>query len=83
MIGLVNVDLLLKKSEQLKLRYENHFHTNFPERIVGWWNPVNIPSYPEELQAGIVKMENDIEYAIRTNTPIEEISQEEWNKLVF
>ncbi|HFE9852640.1 TPA: hypothetical protein ACGBG5_003229 [Enterococcus faecalis] len=72
---------LIKKSDSLKKEYENHFNTTFPERIVGWWNPVNITA--QEMAIGIKAMEKDIKKAIRTDTPIEEMPEELWKTIIF
>lgn len=77
------INKLLKTSEQLKLEYEKYFNTKFPERIIGWWDPVNIEQHPEELAHGIKKMEHAIKQAIKTNTPIEDIPKEQWDHIIF
>lgn len=77
------VDNLFSKAERLKSDYERHFNTSFPERITGWWNPLNIALYPDELEKGVEKMSRDIEKAIKTNTPIEEIPEELYKGIIF
>lgn len=78
-----SVDELLKESEWIKKEYESHFKTNFPDQIIGWWDPVNIVDYPEELAAGVKSMQKDVKKAIKTNIPIKNMSNEEWNNIIF
>lgn len=74
---------LLKKADLLTAKYEQHFKTKIPERIIGWWDPLNIASHPEELQSGLKAMEKDIDKAIKTNTPFKEIPKNQWNSMIF
>lgn len=74
---------LLKSADNLRAEYQEHFHTVFPERIVGWWDPLHIEYHPEELEQGIAEMKKDVEKAIKTNVPIEEIPEEIWKNMIF
>ncbi|WP_086348525.1 hypothetical protein [Candidatus Enterococcus clewellii] len=77
------VDKLFKEADTLKQNYRNHFNMDIPDNIIGWWNPLNIADHPEELEAGIKAMAEDVQQAIDTNTPIEEIPIESWEKIIF
>lgn len=79
----MNVDTLLLIAQQLEQRYKDHFQTPLPDQLVGWWDPNNIALHPEELAKGVADMKKDIENAIATNTPIEPVPDEIWNKIVF
>lgn len=76
-------DDLFKKSRDLELEYEAHFEIPFPQRIVGWWDPMNITLYPEELEKGVAEKEKEIRHAIRNNKPIEEIPEDLWRTTIF
>lgn len=69
--------------EKLKSLYEKHFKRSFPQRIIGWWDPLNIVDNPDELAHGLKEMQRDITTSIDTDTPIEEMTEEEWNHLIF
>jgi hypothetical protein len=73
---------LNNKVNQLKQRYEAHFNRPFPDRIIGWWEP-RYANEPGVLEAGVKVMQTDVEKAIRTNTPIEEMTEEEWQRIIF
>lgn len=77
------VNELLQQSRQLMSDYEKHFNTPFPQRIVGWWNPLNITDHPDELKQGVQQMTKDIQKAIQTNEPIVEIPEDQWVKMIF
>lgn len=77
------INELLQVSEDLKHKYEKHFNVPFPNKIIGWWDPVNIVDHPEELKAGVDQMKKDIEKAIATDTPIKEVPEEQWQKIKF
>lgn len=67
----------------IRRTYEEHFGVHFPERIIGWWDPLHTRGYPDELEQGIKSMANDVNKAIKTNTPIRELTEEEWSKIIF
>ena len=75
------MDRLFEKIALLEKVYEQHFGTTFPERMIGWWDPLNATE--QEIEIGIKKMQKDINRAIRTNIPIEGMSEEEWEDIVF
>lgn len=77
------IQKLFDKSESLEKEYERHFNIAFPERIIGWWDPLNIVDYVDELRDGVKLKEKDIRTAIATDTPIEEISKEMWKDMIF
>ncbi len=77
------IQKLFDKSESLEKEYEQHFNIAFPERIIGWWAPLNIVDYVDELRDGVKSKEKDIRTAIATDTPIEEISEEMWKDMIF
>lgn len=77
-----NISDLIKESEKLQLLYVHHFKTEFPNRIA-WWDPREISSYPEELRLGVQQMRIDVKNAIKNNEPIQEMSKEEWDMIVF
>lgn len=77
------IQKLFDKSERLEKEYEQHFNIAFPERIIGWWDPLNIVDYVDELRDGVKSKEKDIRTAIATDTPIEEISEEMWKDMIF
>lgn len=76
-------EILLNKANGLQIKYEKHFNASFPHNIVGWWDPVNIIDYPDELEKGVNQMEKDINKAIKTNTPLEEIPETQIDKIFF
>lgn len=78
-----DIQSLLKSANNLKDEYREHFHTEFPEITVGWWDPLHIENHPEELEQGIAEMKKDVEKAIKTNVPIEEIPQKIWKNMIF
>lgn len=72
----------MNKFELLEKKYVEHFKTPFPERIIGYWDPVHdSPEYIENV--GYENMKQAIEKAIRTNTKIEEIPEDEWESIIF
>lgn len=77
------IKALNDRISELEHRYEEHFNVPFPNRIIGWWDPVNIVDHPEELKAGVDQMKKDIEKAIATDTPIKEVPEEQWQKIKF
>lgn len=78
-----DIKSLLKSADSIKAEYREHFNTEFPDRIVGWWDPLHVEHHPEELEHGITEMKKDVEKAIKTNTPIEEIPEEIWKNMIF
>lgn len=74
---------LFAKTEAIKVSYEQHFNTSFPERIIGWWDPLNITQYPDELVKGVAEMEKDVNAAIAGDRPLPEIPIDQWNKMIF
>jgi hypothetical protein len=74
---------LLNEASELQIKYERHFKTKFPERIVGWWDPTNINEHVDELASGVKQMRKDVENAIYTNVPLEEIPKDEFEKIIF
>lgn len=76
-----NFDEFGQAVRDLKLEYEKHFDTKFPERIIGWWDPFNLTL--EEANEGYEAMKRDVYAAIETNTEIESIPIELWNQIVF
>lgn len=46
-----NFDEFGQAVRDLELEYEKHFDTKFPERIIGWWDPLNLTF--EEANEGI------------------------------
>ena len=77
------IQKLFDKSESLEKEYERRFNIAFPEHIIGWWDPLNIVDYVDELRDGVKLKEKDIRTAIATDTPIEEISEEMWKDMIF
>ena len=78
-----DIQSLFEIADGLRDEYQKHFHSAFPERIIGWWDPLHILDSQEELEQGIAKMKKDVEKAIKTNTPIKEIPKEIWEKMIF
>lgn len=74
---------LFEQAKELERQYKKHFNADLPSRRTGWWDPLHIVDYPEELEAGVKKMRKDIKHAIKTNTPFKEIPKEIWDQLVF
>ncbi|WP_054749702.1 hypothetical protein [Lacticaseibacillus thailandensis] len=66
----------------IKRAYEDHFGAPFPERIIGWWDPLHIEQHPDELEQGVKDMTRDVNEAIDSNTPIPELTAEEWSKII-
>lgn len=81
--SITNIQEMLNEANQLRTKYEQHFKTKMPSRIIGWWDPVNIVNNPDELSRGLRNMEQDINKAIMTNTPFKEIPEKIWNDIVF
>ncbi|MGX6979145.1 hypothetical protein ACWN8V_07780 [Vagococcus elongatus] len=77
------IDKLFKEVERLEKAYKDHFNADIPDKIIGWWDPVTIIGNPDELEAGVKAMTRDVQEAIDTNTPIEEISDEMWKGIMF
>jgi len=66
----------------LRKRYEEHFGVKYPERILGFFDPIHDSSeYIEE--EGYNLMKKAVEEAIRTNRKFEEISKEDWETMIF
>ena len=78
-----DVDSLFKQANLIAKKYEDHFKKPLPEQILGWWDPLNIELYPDELKKGIQNMDADIKAAIKSDTPIEALSDKEWDKFIF
>ena len=79
----MNDNELSKTVDELRAEYEKHFNTNFPSRIFGWWDPLLLDDEPELFAKGVRAMKRDVKKAIRTNTPISEIPEEEWKHIIF
>ncbi len=54
-----------------------------PSRMIGWWNPVNIVNYPDQLNNGLRAMAHDINEAILTNKPFKEVPKKIWDDINF
>lgn len=67
--------------EKLKLEYEKHFGVKFPEQIIGWWDPLDLTL--EEANEGYKAMKHDVYAAIKTDTEIESIPDEIWERIIF
>ncbi|WEV61326.1 hypothetical protein OZX68_03600 [Streptococcaceae bacterium ESL0729] len=74
---------LFKEVEEIKHKYKSHFKRDMPDKIIGWWDPVNIASYPNELKDGVRRMNEDVENAIATNTPFQSIPDDLWDEIIF
>lgn len=78
-----DLDELNKQITEIRQAYLQHFGKPIPQRIIGWWDPLHIEEYPDELRDGVKAMRKDVQHAIATNTPIAEIDEETWNTIVF
>lgn len=74
---------ITQQINQIEAKYEAHFKMPFPKRIIGWWAPDNITDYPDELRRGVKQMARDVNRAILTNQPIKELSEKQWQKIIF
>lgn len=72
----------MDKFEILEKKYEEHFKAKFPQRIIGYWDPVHdTTEYIETI--GYQNMKLAIDKAIKENEPIEEIPEEIWDTMAF
>lgn len=71
-----------KRIESAEKKYADHFGS-FPERIIGWWDPLVLPSNTKYWDKCVADMEKDVERAIASDTPFEEIPEEEWKHMIF
>lgn len=72
----------MNKFEKLEKNYEEHFKVPFPQRIIGYWDPVHdSPDYINSV--GYENMKKAVEEAIKNNEPIEEIPKDIWDEIVF
>lgn len=72
----------MDKFKLLEKKYEEHFNVSFPQRIIGFWDPVHdTPQYIQTV--GYDEMKKAIDEAITKNEPFEEIPEEEWASIRF
>ena len=76
-----NFDEFGQAVRDLKLEYEKHFDTKFPERIIAWWDPFNLTL--EEANEGYEAMKRDVYAAIEPNTAIESIPSQLRYQIIF
>lgn len=72
----------MNKIKLLAEKYEKHFKTPFPTRIVGFWDPLHDSIDYIETE-GYEKMKSAVDNAIAKNEPIEEIPKDEWENIIF
>lgn len=80
---IMSIEGFNKQVVYLSDKYKQHFNEPIPSQIIGWWNPLDIMVYPDEMTNGIKAMSHDVNKAIKDNIPIEPISDEMWDKIVF
>lgn len=71
-----------KRIEAAEKKYAEHFG-KFPERIIGWWDPLVLPSNTKYWDECVADMEKDVEQAIASDTPFEEIPEDIWKQIIF
>ncbi|KRN29227.1 hypothetical protein IV38_GL000107 [Lactobacillus selangorensis] len=69
---MTGIDSMIKKSLELNEKYKEHFKKEIPDSVV-WWDPFNISSYPNEFKSGLEAMERDVNKAIATDVPFEDV----------
>ena len=69
------------ETKKLEKQYENHFGVAYPDRIIGFWDPLNITL--EEANIGYEEMAKAVNEAIAKNEPFKELSPELWDSIVF
>jgi hypothetical protein len=65
----------------LEKQYQTHFGQPIPDKIIGWWDPLDWSM--EAANKGYRSMKDDVEVAIETNTPISPIPDDLWDTMVF
>jgi hypothetical protein len=78
----LDIEEFTKAVNELEHRYEEHFHAQFPTRIIGWWEPRYLDE-PDQRLNGYLAMKKDVEQAIKDNKPIEEIPEGIWKTIIF
>ena len=71
-----------KRIEAAEKKYADHFGS-FPERIIGWWDPLVLPSDTKYWDKCVADMEKDVEQAIASDTPFEQIPKDIWEQIIF
>ena len=72
----------MDKFKLLEDKYERHFKVSFPNRIIGFWDPLH-DSVEYIESEGFEKMKAAVDNAIAKNEPIEEIPKDVWEKIIF
>ena len=72
----------MDKFKLLEDKYEQHFKVSFPTRIIGFWDPFHDSVEYIEIE-GFEKMKSAVDNAISKNEPLEEISKDVWENIIF